>query len=529
MPSTANHHDGKLTSGASTSIWIDSVKPIKYSPLTTDLQTDVVIVGGGIAGITIAYCLCKSGKKVVLIEDGFIGSGETGRTTAHIVNALDDFYSNIESHYGKKGATLAAQSHTAAIDFVETAVKENIIDCQFRRLDGYLFLHETDQPKTLEEEYKATQRAGLNTSLLNEVPGIPVEKGICLHYPRQAQFHPLKYLEGMADAIRSMGGEIYTETHAEKINGKGVEANGFFITAQHVVVATNTPVNDIVTMHTKQFPFRSYVIGGLVQRDKIKPALWWDSGDQQSKWYTQPYHYLRVADYDDEYYVLISGGEDHKTGQADTENIPEEQRFVALEQWTRKRFPQMEKIVYRWSGQVMEPIDHLAFIGKNPGDKNIYIATGDSGNGMTHGTIAGMLISDLINEKENAWEKIYDPSRLQFDVAGTYLKEAGNMAAQYGDYLMPGDISSANELNPGEGAVIRSGLKKVAVYKNENGNLQAFSAVCPHLGCIVQWNAEEKSFDCPCHGSRFTCSGKVVNGPAKTDLKALSIAEKLEA
>jgi glycine/D-amino acid oxidase-like deaminating enzyme/nitrite reductase/ring-hydroxylating ferredoxin subunit len=529
MSPNSKNQDGKLTSGASISFWIDSIDPIKFTSLSKDEQTDVVIVGGGIAGMTVAYCLCKSGKKVVLVEDGFIGSGETGRTTAHIVNALDDFYTNIESHFGEEGAKLAAQSHTAAIDFVEQVVKENNINCQFRRVDGYLFLHETDDRKTLDDELDATRRAGIKTALLNEVPGIPIEKSISLHYPRQGQFHPLHYLKGLADAIQSMGGKIYTETRADKISEKGVEANGFFVKADHVVVATNTPINDIVTMHTKQFPFRSYVIGALIQQDSIQPALWWDSGDQHSKWYTQPYHYVRVADYDDQYFLLIAGGEDHKTGQADTEDIPEEERFIALEQWTRTRFPQMEKIVYRWSGQVMEPIDHLAFIGKNPGDKNVYIATGDSGNGMTHGTIAGMLISDLINGKENAWEKIYDPSRLQFDMAGTYLKEAGNMAAQYVDYLTPGDIKSAHELQPGNGAIIRAGLKKVAVYKDESGNMQAFSAVCPHLGCIVQWNGEEKSFDCPCHGSRFTCTGKVVNGPARTDLKAIAITEKMEA
>jgi glycine/D-amino acid oxidase-like deaminating enzyme/nitrite reductase/ring-hydroxylating ferredoxin subunit len=529
MATNFNHSDGKETSGASTSFWVDSTEPIKFSVLDSSQQTDVVVVGGGIAGLTVAYCLCKKGQQVILIEDGYLGSGETGHTTAHIVNALDDFYSNIESHFGENGARLAAESHTAAIDFVEKVVNENNIDCEFRRVDGYMFLHETDKRKTLEDESEATKRAGVPTQLLNEVPGIPSEKSICLHYPRQAQFHPLRYLKGLAEAIMSMGGQIYTETHADKISENGVEANGFFIEAKHVVVATNTPINDIVTIHTKQFPFRSYVIGGLVPRERIKPALWWDSGDQQSKWYTQPYHYVRVADYDDRHYLLISGGEDHKTGQADSEDIPEENRFTALEEWTRKRFPQMENIVYKWSGQVMEPIDHLAFIGRNPGDKNIYIATGDSGNGMTHGTIAGMLISDLITGKQNAWEKIYDPSRLQFDVAGTYLKEAGNMAMQYIDHLTPGDVASASELNPGEGAIIRSGLKKVAVYKDETGKLQAFSAVCPHLGCVVQWNGEEKSFDCPCHGSRFTCSGKVVNGPARTDLKSIAIDDKVEA
>jgi len=527
--SATNESEGKVTSGKTHSFWIDSLDPLKYKSLSGDQQTDVVIVGGGIAGLSVAYCLLKSGRKVILIEDGYLGSGETGRTTAHIVNALDDLYSNIERVFGEKGSREAANSHTAAIDFVEQVVIENNIECDFRRVDGYMFLHPTDERKTLEEELKATHRAGLETFLLSNVPGIAVEDGPSLHYPKQAQFHPLKYLKGLADAITNLGGTIFTETHASEINSDGVKANKFFIKANYIVVATNTPVNNIFTMHTKQFPFRTYVIGALIPKKAIRPALWWDSGDQNSKHYTQPYHYVRVQDFDRDNYLLISGGEDHKTGQGDKEDLPEENRYEALVKWTKERFPEMDKVLHRWSGQVMEPIDHLAFIGKNPGNNNIYICTGDSGNGMTHGTIAGILITDLINGKENPWEQIYDPSRLLFDKAGTYLKEIGSMGAQYADFLNSGDIDSAKELKPGEGAILRVGLKKIALYKDLEGSLKAFSAICPHLGCVLHWNGEESSFDCPCHGSRFTCTGKVVNGPATSDLKPVEITEKMEA
>jgi Rieske Fe-S protein len=220
---------------------------------------------------------------------------------------------------------------------------------------------------------------------------------------------------------------------------------------------------------------------------------------------------------------LIIGGEDHKTGQADAEEIKEEERYDLLEQWTRDRFPMITNIAYTWSGQVLEPVDMLAFIGRNPGDENIYIVTGDSGNGMTHGTIAAMLIRDLINGVENPWEKIYDPSRITLSTGIDYLREVGNMTSQYADFVTPGDIDSLNLLSREEGAIIRSGLKKVAVYKDENNVIHAFSAVCPHLGCYVHWNADEKSFDCPCHGSRFSCEGKVINGPALTDLTPLSM------
>lgn len=221
--------------------------------------------------------------------------------------------------------------------------------------------------------------------------------------------------------------------------------------------------------------------------------------------------------------LLIAGGEDHKTGQADKENIEEAHRYDKLEQWTRKHFPAMKEIIYHWSGQVMEPVDMMAFIGKNPGDKNIYIATGDSGNGMTHGTIAGMLISDLILGKSNPWEKLYDPSRITLKATGDFLKEVGNMSLQYLDYFEAGDVRSIHDLKPEQGAIITMRGKKIAVYKDQLQVLHTFSAVCPHLGCVVQWNGDEHSFDCPCHGSRFTTEGKVVNGPALNGLKPVKI------
>ena len=517
--------EGKITSGSNLSFWINSVELLRFDPLRNDINTDIVVIGGGISGITTAYCLAKSGKKVALIEDGYLGSGETGRTTAHIANALDDRYSELERLHGTQNTKLLAESHTEAINFIERVTNEENIPCGFLRLDGYLFLHPTDKIKSLEDELKATRDAGINTVLMNEVPGIPTEKGPCLQFPRQAQFHPLKYLRGLADAIIRYGGEIYTETRAEDIKEKEVTANGFKITADHIVVATNTPINDMVTMHTKQHAYRSYVIAATIPKFVLPPALWWDTGDQDSKWVSKPYHYTRTQPYNDQYDLLICGGQDHKTGQADAEDISQPERYTILENWMIDRFPFAQDVIYKWSGQVMEPVDSVAFIGRNPGDKNIYIATGDSGNGITHGTIAGMLISDLINEKPNPWEKIYDPSRISLKATGDFLKEAGNMAVQYLDFLKAGDVESVKDIYANEGGVVTIGLKKVAVYRNSEGALHAYTAICPHLGCVVQWNADEKSFDCPCHGSRFTCEGKVINGPAISDLKEIQVKD----
>ncbi len=517
---------GMVTSGSKASLWIDTIQQKNFEKLSSDIDTDTVVVGGGIAGITTAYNLVKAGKQVVLIEDGLLYSGETGRTTAHVVNALDDFYSYLISVHGEQNAKLAAESHTAAIQFVENAVKELNIDCDFARVDGYLFLHPSDKEKTLDEEYYATNEVGISTTLLDYVPGIQSEKGRSLQFPGQAQFHPLKYLNGLVDFITSNGGKIYTQTHASDFKKNQVIANGFTINANHIVVATNSPINNFFTDHTKQFPYRTYVVGVLYPKDTIPKSLWWDTGDHESKSVNHPYHYVRTEVYDGEHNMLIVGGEDHKTGQEDAEDKTQDDRYDSLEQWTRERFPSVTEVVYRWSGQVMEPVDSLAFIGKNPGDENVYIITGDSGNGMTHGTIGGMLVADLIMGKENPWEKIYDPSRISLKATGDFLKEVGNMAAQYADYFKSGDIQSQKELIPDEGAIINIGLHKVAVYKDGVGTTHAYTAICPHLGCVLQWNGGEKTFDCPCHGSRFTTAGVVINGPALSNLKKFDIKEE---
>lgn len=520
--------NGSITSGDNRSFWFESaITPIAFEKLNNDIESDILIIGGGIAGLTTAYCLAKEGRNVILVEDGFIGSGETGRTTAQLTCALDDRYFELENTFGQPTSKLAAQSHTAAIEWIANTVKQHNISCYFKRVDGYLFSHASDTNENLQKEYKATQRAGLQTEMLNKIPSIAAEQvKWCIKFPNQAQFHILLYMKGLVDAFIQLGGKIYTETKAENITKEGATANGFIIKANHIVVATNTPVNDWVTMHTKQWPYRSYVIAAKIQKGKLPYSLWWDTGDQDSKWITKPYHYVRLEELNEQYDMLIAGGEDHRTGQADDEKIKEEDRYNNLEAWTRKKFPAIEKIEFKWSGQVMEPVDSLAFIGKNPGDENIYIITGDSGNGMTHGTLGGMIIKDIINENENPWIKMYSPSRITLKSTGDYLHEVGNMVSQYADWFTAEDIKEASELKPGEGAIISSGMKKIAAFRDEQNSLHTCTAVCPHLGAILQWNADEKTFDCPMHGSRFTTEGKVINGPASTDLKKHKIKEE---
>ncbi len=484
-------------------------------PLAEDTRADVCIVGAGIAGMSVGYLLAREGRAVVVIDDGPIAGGMTQLTTAHLSNAFDDRYQEMERVHGNEMTRLIAESHTAAIDRIESIVAEEKIDCDFERLDGYLFLPPGDSIELLQRELEAARRAGLaDVEMVARAPIDSFDTGTCLRFPRQAQFHPLKYIAGLARAIERLGGRIFIRTRASEITGGSfaciATASGHIITAGAVVVATNTPVTNVVTIHTKQAPYTTYVIGARAPRGSIARSLYWDTLD--------PYHYIRLqseADSD----VLIVGGEDHKSGQAKKY----EERWLRLEQWARERFPMIEAVEFRWLGQVMEPVDGVAFIGRNPGDDdNVYIATGDSGMGMTHGTIAGLLLTDLILERENRWARLYDPSRVSLKTAGEFAKENLNVAAQYvKDYLAGGDVESVEEIREGEGAVIRSGLAKLAVYRDETGALHKRSAVCRHLGCIVQWNSADKTWDCPCHGSRYDAFGRVINGPANSDLEAV--------
>jgi len=508
-------------SGHSVSVWMEDERLASRRKLDRDRHADVCVVGAGIAGLSVAHQLARHGRTVVVLEDGRIGSGETSRTTAHVSNAFDDRYALVERLHGEEGARLVAESHTAAIEEVQRIVEEEEIECQLQRLDGYLFVPPGDPQDVLEREIDVCQRIGLTeVSWVERAPLPALDTGRCLRFPRQAQFHPLRYLNGLAMAIERRRGSIFTDTHVTRIeegkDGEPVKVeteDGVTVTADHVVVATNTPINDMLTLHTKQYAYRTFVIGAAVEPGSVNGALYWDT--------EHPYHYARVVPQDDGSEILIVGGEDHKTGQEDDA----EDRYARLELWARERFPGMGDVQLRWSGQVMEPVDTVAYIGKNPGSEKTWIATGDSGNGITHGVIAGILLRDLILGRENAWAKVYEPSRKSPRAALSYTKENLNMAAQYASWVTPGDVDDIDDVPRGSGAVLRSGLKKVAVYRDSNGTVHCRSAVCTHLGAIVSWNSEEQTWDCPAHGSRFDAKGKVINGPANGDLQRVDEAE----
>jgi glycine/D-amino acid oxidase-like deaminating enzyme/nitrite reductase/ring-hydroxylating ferredoxin subunit len=477
-------------------------------------ETEVCVVGAGITGLTVAYLLQRDGRQVQVLDAApGLAAGETGRTTAHLSKVLDDGFARLERLFGLEGARLAAHSHAAGIDCIEAIVDAERIDCDFERVDGFLVAEAPAQRELLQREAAAMRRADFDDLVEQHslrLPEILID-GPALRIPRQGAFHVQRYMAGMAQAFLRRGGHL--AFGARVLSARGGKSahvlleSGARLGARHIVVATNTPINDRVKMHTKQAAYRTYVVGMEIPRESFPPMLLWDMED--------PYHYVRRAR-GDAHDVLLVGGEDHKTGQADDAAS----RYQRLEDWARTRFPMAGATQYRWSGQVMEPVDSLGFIGRNPfDDDNVYIATGDSGHGMTHGTIAGMLISDLIAGRANPWEGLYDPARKTLRAAGTYLNENANFVGHMvRDWIRGGEVHQRSEIAPGEGAILREGLSTLAVYRDPQGELHELSAVCTHLGCVVQWNSGEKSWDCPCHGSRFSVEGEVLNGPAKVGL-----------
>jgi glycine/D-amino acid oxidase-like deaminating enzyme/nitrite reductase/ring-hydroxylating ferredoxin subunit len=494
----------------SRSLWQATAHTPYYPPLRGMITADVCIVGAGIAGLTTAYMLAKQGVSVAVLEAFEVGSGETGRTTAHIA-VPDDRYWAIEEAYGVDVSRGVAASFAAAADAIEAIVRNENIECEFERLDGYLFSCAADPLSALQKELAAAERAGVHAALTEAALGSS-EPGPALQFPRQAQFHPLRYLTGLANAIVRFGGRIFCGSRALEVSEPG---DGVIVRTQHgkvdagsAVVATNTPFIDRVAIHVKQFAYQTYALGAAVERGSVPRALMWDDAD--------PYHYVRLASAPDGAgEILIVGGADHKTGQERDAAKHHDQ----LAAWLRERFPQAGPVQYRWSGEVLEPLDGLAYIGRNPGSQRTYVITGDSGNGISHGTIGGLLIQDLIAGRTNRWSEIYDPTRKAFKEGVHFLKAQSNIAAQYADWLSPGDGVPAEELAPGQGAIVRAGLKKLAIYRDTDGVLRGCSAVCPHLGCIVRWNDQASTWDCPCHGSRFTAEGAVFHGPAASNLE----------
>jgi glycine/D-amino acid oxidase-like deaminating enzyme/nitrite reductase/ring-hydroxylating ferredoxin subunit len=495
----------------SRSLWMDIDVAPNSRPLQGDKECDVIVIGSGIAGISTAYELAIEGQRVIVIDRGRIAGGITARTSAHLAPLCDDLTSAMISLRGEEISRLFYESQAAAVDRIEEIQKREEIDCDFRRLDGYLFQALNTDSKIIEDELDAVRKVGAPVHRLVGIPFAHCENQHVLRYPRQATFHPLKYLKGLAAIIESKGGIFYSGTIVSRIEERHdgnvrVTTSGGTISARAAVVATNSPIVDRFALHTKMAPYRTYAMAFAIKRGAVPDALYWDTLD--------PYHYVRLQLGEDRTDYLIVGGADHKSGEADDAVL----RFEALEAWTRNLIPAAQDVTHRWSGQVLDTIDYAGFIGRNPGNANIYVQTGDSGQGITHGVVGSLINSALMRGEVAKWAEVYEPSRKTPSAVGNFLRENVTAIKNFAEYLAPGELSSLKELQPGHGAIIRDGLAKIAAYRDEAGILYARSAACTHIGCHLHWNSFEACWDCPCHGSQFAVDGTALNAPAISPL-----------
>ena len=489
--------------------WGDA-QPTTYPRLDRDdLAVDVAVVGGGITGVTAALLLKLAGKKVALLEARRIGTGVTGGTTGHLTEAIDTRYRELEKRFGQDGAALVAASSRVAIEAIGALVARFELDADFTRVPGYLYTERSDEHDALGEELACMQRAGLSASSAS-VP-LPFRVAAGLRVENQAKFHPLKYLYGLAARIPGDGSHVFEHTRVHNVDeGEPCRvhvAQGPSLRAERVMLATHTPLNQAV-LQTKVAQYRSYVVSGRVENPP--EGLFWDTAD--------PYHYIRTHR-DGDATELIVGGEDHKTGIGEHSDAP----FERLLEYAA-RFG-LKEPRFRWSAQVVEPLDGLPFIGKNAGAERVFVATGFSGNGLTFGTLAAMLIKDACLGAFNPYAELYDPARLKpFTKLASFLAENVDYPLHLlSDALKAPTARSLDEIPKGDGRIVRLDGRRVAAYRDDDGRIHAVSPICTHLGCHVAFNAAEKSWDCPCHGSRFSVDGNVLDGPAAESLERIEV------
>jgi glycine/D-amino acid oxidase-like deaminating enzyme/nitrite reductase/ring-hydroxylating ferredoxin subunit len=487
----------------SKSIWTNTTNTSSFPVLSQNIETDIAIVGAGITGMTLAYLLTQKGLKVTVLESDKVGSGVTSYSTGHLTSSIDADYSFISSRIDKDTSRRVAESMQQAINLVEQISQLEHIDCDFVRLSAYQFTEDESKVKELTDEYQACWEAGLPVDLLDQVPlPFPVKKAFELR--NQADFHPLKFIQGLSKSILAKGGEIFEHAHVTDIddqpNGCTITTReGHKIKARKVVLATHTPIQFNVTQ-TELLPYRSYVVAAKLAGQSIQKGLYWDT--------LEFYHYIRTYEQNGESYLIV-GGEDHKVG----ERINEKEAFDQLEAYVREKF-QIQEITHRWSAELFYSVDGLPFIGKSPFGNNKYIATGYTGDGLIFSVVAAMLLTDVFTGIDSPLEKIYSPKRFHPLAASTdFVEQNLDFAFRFVKDRLQTDVKELSEVPVGEGRLLKVDGKQMAVYRDQSGTIHALSPTCTHMGCIVQWNDADKSWDCPCHGGRFAATGEVLNGP----------------
>lgn len=504
-------------SGKPISYWIDSTSAAQFPSLSAETAingtVDVAIVGGGIAGLTAALLLKRAGKTVAVLEANQIATGTSGHTTAKITSLHQVIYADLIKEIGEEKAKLYGESNQAAIEQVAAFVAEEQIDCDFSRQSAYSFAESTDQLDQIKAEVEAALKLGLPASFVQETT-LPFPIAGAVKFDNQAQFHVRKYLLHLANRIAGDGSYVFEQTRVENVEEGApcqVVTQQGVVKASDVIVATNLPILNEGLFFAKSYAKRSYIVGAKIDPARAPQGMFIGVG--------QGYHSIRTTP-DDGGLVLMIGGGGHKVGTVTNT----EEKYQKLEAFARSRFG-LETIDYRWSTQDYVSFDKMPYIGKlTPFNEHIFVATGFSLWGMSNGTLSGMILADTILGFENPWASLYDATRATPFLKPESLKENMSVGMHWiGDRLKGLQSSSLDQLTAGEAKVITIDGNKVGAYRDENGQIHAVSAVCTHLGCIVNWNSAEKSWDCPCHGARFNCEGKVLHAPAIKDLKPYSV------
>jgi glycine/D-amino acid oxidase-like deaminating enzyme/nitrite reductase/ring-hydroxylating ferredoxin subunit len=482
------------------SIWQGTTTETSFQALTGFIETDVVIIGGGITGISAAMLLAKGGKRVVLLEAHRVGSGTTGCSTGNLHVLPDQYLQQIGRKWGRETAAAVVASRGQALQLLEGAVAEFGLDCDFQRQPHYLLARDEAQQEQIEAEHAAALAAGLEATLVEGVP-LPFPTGKSLRIEGQAQFHPLRFVQQLSAAIASESCCIFENSPVLEIDSKkmAVKTPTAEVRGAVILMATHTPKGFNV-LHTELGPYREYGIAGPLPDAEVPEGICWTL--------EEPSHSIRAYEEKGSPYLIIIG-EKHKTGQHGHEEY-----FRRVEEFAYRRFG-LERIDYRWSAQNYRPADDLPYIGRTIAAENIHIATGFGTNGLLYGPLAAMIFADALLERPNPWASMYRGTRLTPKGAGKFIEENVDVAMQYlKDYLTGAEKEKLQDVPLGGGKVVELEGKRIAVYRDEQDNWSAVSPVCTHLGCIVHWNAMEKSWDCPCHGSRFNPDGSIIEGPA---------------
>jgi glycine/D-amino acid oxidase-like deaminating enzyme/nitrite reductase/ring-hydroxylating ferredoxin subunit len=509
--------------GALTSLWQGTVDPYQSSNLPNHAFYDVVIAGGGITGISLGLQLQQAGLQCLVVEANNLGFGTTGGTTAHLNTLLDTPYNTIIRNFDEEKASLVARAARAAITLIQDTVKRYGIECGFEYNSAYLFAQDAKQEKELNDIVDACGKVGVAVSYTDAIPvGVGFTKAI--EIPEQAKFSPLQYVYAIAKVFEEAGGVIverervisYT-SREDEVTGKPlieVQTNNHTYIAGNLVFATHIPPG-INILHFRCAPYRSYAMAVKLANNDYPAGLCYDM--------YEPYHYYRTQQIGNDTY-FIAGGEDHKT--AHEENT--ESCFNRLEAHVRKHF-NVAEVVHKWSSQYYEPVDGLPYIGSLPGASgNVFAATGYGGNGITYSQVATLVLTDLITKGNSMYAGVFDPGRVK-PVAGftNFVKENTDVVKHLvGKLFSVKELESLADLANGEGRVIKYNDHKVALYKDDAGKLHAVDPTCTHAKCNVSWNIAEQSWDCPCHGARYTMNGIVLNGPSVEGLKKIDLKEE---